>query len=61
MLIIHMDGSRRKQLSISETGLSTKPARSLEKFTEGSGGQRPSAVCLVHLVDLVCFVYLVDF
>ena len=26
-----------QQCSISEIGLSTKPARSLEKFTEGSG------------------------
>ena len=36
------DGSRRQQCSISEIGLSTKPARSLEKFMEGSGDQPPS-------------------
>ncbi len=42
MLIVLEDGPRRKQSSISEIGLSTKPARSLEKFTEDSGDYRLS-------------------
>jgi hypothetical protein len=31
-----MDQSRRAQFSTSELGLSTKPARSLDKFTESA-------------------------
>ena len=34
MLITLADGSRTVQCSISEVGLSTKPARSQEKLTE---------------------------
>ena len=37
----HADGSRSEECSISETGLSTKPARSLEKFTDGSSRHKP--------------------
>ena len=41
MLITLTDGSRSANSNISEVGLSTKPARSLEKFTEYSCDQRP--------------------
>ena len=42
MLITLADESKTVQSSISKVGVSTKPARSLEKFTEGCGDQRPS-------------------
>jgi hypothetical protein len=39
MLITLADESGSANCNISRVGLSTKPARSLEKFTEGSGHQ----------------------
>ena len=50
MLILLADGSRRAQSNISEVGVSTKPARSLEKSSKdsaitGLAGRDPYACC----------------